>query len=189
MTDRVWLITGASSGLGLAFTRAALAAGDRVAAASRGVDSLDLDVLKLPLDVTDRDAVFAAVDRVVEGLSEALALEAAHFGASVTIVEPGGYWTNLYNDIEVGTENPDYDGLRAALAEQFADGSVDSDPALAAEAVMAVVTSDKPPLRIALGGTTFDLALQASEQRVTTWREWEAVSRAAEHGIPDPRGE
>ncbi|WP_405810721.1 MULTISPECIES: hypothetical protein [unclassified Streptomyces] len=31
--DRVWFITGASSGLGLAFTRAALDAGDRVGGA------------------------------------------------------------------------------------------------------------------------------------------------------------
>jgi NAD(P)-dependent dehydrogenase (short-subunit alcohol dehydrogenase family) len=271
MTGRVWLITGAGSGLGLAFAKAALADGDRVAAASRGIDAVDLDVLKLPLDVTDRDAVFEVVDRVIEefgridvvvnnagtltmgfveefgeaeartlmdtnffgalwvsqavmpvfrkqgsgrmlqissigaitgypssglysaskfaleGLSEALAMEAAHFGAAVTIVEPGGYWTNLYDDIAVQHENPGYDSLRAALAEQFAEGSVDSDPALAAEAVMAVVASDEPPLRIALGGTTLDLALQVSEQRVATWREWEAVSRAAERGIPDPR--
>jgi NAD(P)-dependent dehydrogenase (short-subunit alcohol dehydrogenase family) len=29
-------------------------------------------------------------------MSEALAAEAAGFGVKVTIVQPGGYWTDLY---------------------------------------------------------------------------------------------
>ncbi|WP_174187041.1 SDR family NAD(P)-dependent oxidoreductase [Nocardia barduliensis] len=64
---RVWLITGASRGLGRAFAEAALQAGDRVIGAARNVEPLaDLarrypdDLVRLPLDVTDRAAVFAA---------------------------------------------------------------------------------------------------------------------------------
>lgn len=67
---RVWFITGASRGLGRAFTEAALQAGDRVVGAARNVEPLaDLarrhpgDLVPLPLDVTDRAAVFAGVDR------------------------------------------------------------------------------------------------------------------------------
>ncbi|NUP28968.1 MAG: SDR family NAD(P)-dependent oxidoreductase [Nocardia sp.] len=69
---RVWLITGASRGLGRAFAEAALAAGDRVIGAARNIEPLaDLaqrypgDLVPLPLDVTDRTAVFAAVEQAV----------------------------------------------------------------------------------------------------------------------------
>ncbi|SDJ00758.1 SDR family NAD(P)-dependent oxidoreductase [Nonomuraea jiangxiensis] len=68
--SRVWFITGASRGLGRAFTEAALQAGDRVVGAARNVEPLaDLaqrhpgDLVRLPLDVTDRAAVFAAAEQ------------------------------------------------------------------------------------------------------------------------------
>ncbi len=67
--QRIWFITGASKGLGYAFTRAALAVGDCVAAASRTIDSLQKlradypdTLLPLTLDVTDRKAVFKTVE-------------------------------------------------------------------------------------------------------------------------------
>lgn len=47
-TDRVWFVTGASSGLGLAFTRAALAAGDRVVATARRTALLDPTLAEHP---------------------------------------------------------------------------------------------------------------------------------------------
>src|ERR1700727_2864545 len=68
MSDRPWLITGASRGLGRSFAQAALAAGDRVAATARDTSTLDDlvaehgdAVVPIALDVTDRDAAFAAV--------------------------------------------------------------------------------------------------------------------------------
>ncbi|GAA3154131.1 SDR family NAD(P)-dependent oxidoreductase [Planomonospora alba] len=66
----MWFITGASRGLGRAFTEAALRAGDRVIGAARNVEPLaDLarrhpdGLVRLPLDVTDRAAVFEGVER------------------------------------------------------------------------------------------------------------------------------
>jgi len=273
-TSPVWLITGASSGLGLAITRSALALGDRVIAVSRSGfpdATSEENLLDLRVDVTDRAAVFAAVtvgveafgrlDVVVnnagimttgfveefseeqaraqldtnffgalwvsqavmpvlrgqgsghivqissigalggfpstglysaskfalEGLSEALALEAGTFGVKLTIVEPGGYWTDLYNRMSQADPNPAYDDLRAELEKQFAEGSIDSDPALAAEAIVKLVDSDDPPLRLLLGSMVYDLAFDLSQQKLETWAAWEDVSRAAEHAIPEPR--
>jgi NAD(P)-dependent dehydrogenase (short-subunit alcohol dehydrogenase family) len=65
--ERVWLITGASSGFGRAIAEAALASGDAVVATARRTDGLDdlapgERVHVLPLDVTDaaqREAVVA----------------------------------------------------------------------------------------------------------------------------------
>ncbi|MEV7009991.1 oxidoreductase [Streptosporangium sp. NPDC051022] len=69
---RRWFVTGASRGLGRAFAEAALAAGETVVATAREVGTLrDLvteygeRAVTLPLDVTDRPAVFAAVKEAV----------------------------------------------------------------------------------------------------------------------------
>lgn len=71
--SKVWLITGANSGFGRAFTEAAVAAGDVVVAAARRAGALDELVAAHPdqveavtLDVTDH----TAVDRVVRGVAE-----------------------------------------------------------------------------------------------------------------------
>ena len=132
--------------------------------------------------------IYSASKFALEGFSEALAQEAAHFGVKVSIVEPGGYWTNLYLKMSFTTQNKEYDSLREKLAQQNSTESVDSDPKLAAEAIMKLVNSENPPLRLILGSLVYDLAVENAEKRISTWKEWESVSRSAEHGIPAPEG-
>jgi len=67
-SPKVWFVTGASRGLGRAWTEAALERGDLVVATARSAGTIaDLVVayperaLALPLDVTDRTAVFDTV--------------------------------------------------------------------------------------------------------------------------------
>lgn len=132
--------------------------------------------------------IYSASKFALEGFSEALAQEAAHFGVKVSIVEPGGYWTNLYLKMSFTTQNKEYDSLREKLAQQNSTESVDSDPKLAAEAIMKLVNSENPPLRLILGSLVYDLAVENAEKRISTWKEWESVSRSAEHGIPASEG-
>lgn len=95
MSDRTWFITGASRGFGRSFTRAALAAGDRVAATARDTSSLeDLAsehgdaILPIALDVTDRAAAFAAVQQAHERLGSLDAVvNNAGYGVSGAIEE------------------------------------------------------------------------------------------------------
>ena len=68
-----WLITGCSTGIGREIARAALEAGHSVAVTARNVDAVADFVdqfgdraLALPLDVTDRDEIIAAVGSVEE---------------------------------------------------------------------------------------------------------------------------
>jgi NAD(P)-dependent dehydrogenase (short-subunit alcohol dehydrogenase family) len=84
---RTWFITGAGRGLGRAFTEAALAAGDRVAATARHRESLrDLAdehpaaLRVITLDVRDRQAVFGAVEKAL-----------ACFGRLDVVVNNAGY--------------------------------------------------------------------------------------------------
>lgn len=107
-TARVWFITGASRGLGRAFTEAALAAGDRVVAAARNVGPLEAlsdeypdALVRLPLDVADRRAVFDGVDR------------AAAFGRLDVVVNNAGGL--LYGMVEEATEHQ----VRAHLDVNF----------------------------------------------------------------------
>jgi NAD(P)-dependent dehydrogenase (short-subunit alcohol dehydrogenase family) len=84
---RTWFITGASRGFGREWAIAALERGDSVATTARDTSSLDDlverfgdRVLPLRLDVTDRDAVFAAVAQAHE-----------RFGRLDVVVNNAGY--------------------------------------------------------------------------------------------------
>lgn len=86
---RVWFITGASKGLGYAFTCAALKARDKVVAVARTIDNLakleetyQESLLPLNLDVTDREAVFSTVETAVK-----------HFGRLDIVVNNAGIMT------------------------------------------------------------------------------------------------
>ena len=76
MTQKVWFITGASRGFGREWVTAALERGDRVAGTARDTAMLDElvewfgdAILPIQLDVTDRDADFAAVQQAHEHLA------------------------------------------------------------------------------------------------------------------------
>ncbi|GAB1510228.1 SDR family NAD(P)-dependent oxidoreductase [Actinophytocola sp. KF-1] len=131
--------------------------------------------------------LYSASKFALEGMSEAVAAEAARFGVRTTIVEPGGYWTDLYlSGLRATTPNPAYAELRAELERRFAEGSKDSLPELAARALVRLVDSDDPPLRLLLGDMVYDLAVEVTNRKLATWAEWEEVSRAAEHAVPPP---
>lgn len=131
--------------------------------------------------------MYSASKFALEGMSEALAMEAAPFGVKLSIVQPGGYWTDLYTSMTTTSPLPAYDPLRAELERQWAEGSIDSEPRLAAEALLKLVDSENPPLRLLLGSMVYDLAFDISRGRMETWAGWEQVSRAAEHAVPAPR--
>ncbi len=130
--------------------------------------------------------MYSASKFALEGMSEALAMEAAPFGVKLSIVQPGGYWTDLYTSMTMTSPSPQYAPLRAELEKQWADGSIDSEPRLAAEALLKLVDSQNPPLRLLLGSMVYDLAFDISRQRMATWAAWEQTSRAAEHAVPAP---
>ena len=87
MDNKTWFITGTSRGFGREWTKAALERGDRVAATARDPSTLDDlgtehgdALLAMSLDVTDREAAFAAVRRAHE-----------HFGRLDVVVNNAGY--------------------------------------------------------------------------------------------------
>jgi NAD(P)-dependent dehydrogenase (short-subunit alcohol dehydrogenase family) len=86
-TERIWLITGASSGFGRALADAVVAAGDRVIGAARRPDALGELATKHPdsvesvqLDVTDPDAIAALIAQIEDtyGRIDVLVNNAGH---------------------------------------------------------------------------------------------------------------
>jgi len=87
VSEKVWFITGTSRGFGREWAIAALQRGDKVAATARHTATLDdlVDkygdaILPIQLDVTDRDADFAAVKQAHD-----------HFGRLDIVVNNAGY--------------------------------------------------------------------------------------------------
>ncbi|MFJ9823698.1 SDR family NAD(P)-dependent oxidoreductase [Streptomyces sp. NPDC101160] len=120
----------------------------------------------------------------LEALSESLAQEVAPFGVRVTVVEPGSYATDAMTSVVHAEADPVYEGLR----EQFAAfaSSVDvGDPAAAGRALLKIVDSENPPLRVFFGAQGNELLPQVYTDRLHTWAAWQDLAREA-HG--DVRG-
>jgi NAD(P)-dependent dehydrogenase (short-subunit alcohol dehydrogenase family) len=123
--------------------------------------------------------LYGAGKWALEGMSEALAKEAAAFGGAVTIVEPGGYETGLFSaGLTVADRLDGYAELHAQLEEAWSE-AVDADPALAAQALLTLVDSDAPPLRLVLGAAVYDAIPEIVAARAAELEAWREISRAA----------
>jgi NAD(P)-dependent dehydrogenase (short-subunit alcohol dehydrogenase family) len=125
----------------------------------------------------------------LEALNESLAHEVADFGIKVTVVEPGGFATRdgknpdpLANG-HVAERNPVYDGLRQRLAGLMGKQPA-GDPAAAAQALLKIVDSDNPPLRVLFGQGFYSMLQQVYADRLKTWADWQDLSAEA-HGELD----
>lgn len=122
----------------------------------------------------------------LEGLNEALALEVAGFGIKVTVIEPGGFATRSGKNPDplanghVAEHNPVYDGLRQWLGGMVGKQAA-GDPAAAAQALLKLVDSDSPPLRVLFGQGFYPMIQQAYADRLKTWDDWQELSAEA-HG-------
>lgn len=120
----------------------------------------------------------------VEGLSEALAAEVAPLGIRVTIIEPGPFRTDFLgrSGMEAEKRIADYaataDNARKYMSEQ--DGKQPGDPLKAVHAMMKVVASENPPLRLLLGAN----ALKRVREKIDRWQKemttWEETTVGAD---------
>src|SRR6201999_1160402 len=85
---KVWLITGAGSGIGAGTAKAAVQAGDRVVATARNLDKAR-NALR---DVTSENLAFVQLDVADEGQAKAAVEEAVQrFGRIDVVVNNAGY--------------------------------------------------------------------------------------------------
>jgi NAD(P)-dependent dehydrogenase (short-subunit alcohol dehydrogenase family) len=117
----------------------------------------------------------------LEGLSQALAEEVAPFGIRVTLIEPGGFTTGRFERAGHAEQLPEYDRSRELIRPGSAKRSaVQGDPAATAEAVLRIVDSDDPPLRVFFGSNWLALAEEELERRLDGWRRSQPLAELSE---------
>src|SRR6201996_1155052 len=124
--------------------------------------------------------VYAASKFAVEGLSESLAAEVKSFGINVSIIEPAGFDTEWGSSSAAHTAPiPDYNGIKAAyragIPPDFrgaASGTI--------EAVLKLIDSENPPLRLLLGKYANMLVKKEYAGRNAEWDSWLETTLAAQ---------
>ncbi len=121
--------------------------------------------------------IYCATKFALEGLAECLALEVAHLVIHVTIVEPGAFRTNLgTSGTPTAKEIPDYAESSGRTREWRTNtaGRELGDPQKAVQAIIQVVESDHPPLRLVLGEDAVNAAeskLNSFKAEIDAWKE------------------
>jgi len=124
--------------------------------------------------------LYSASKFAVEAISESLAAEVGGFGINVSILEPNGFKTEFATTSAIESKPlAVYDEVRAALAA----GNNPDDwgvPEATTEAVLKLVDTVNPPLRLILGRVGFQWINHVYDQRMKTWAAWQDISVAAQ---------
>jgi NAD(P)-dependent dehydrogenase (short-subunit alcohol dehydrogenase family) len=123
-------------------------------------------------------SIYGATKWALEGVSESLAAELKPLGIKVTMVQPGPFRTDFIARSLDRAENhiADYDRTSGKFS-RFLDtmvGKQPGDPAKAAEAIIAAVESETPPLRLILGKYANDKTrkkLSDAERERAAWEQ------------------
>jgi NAD(P)-dependent dehydrogenase (short-subunit alcohol dehydrogenase family) len=118
----------------------------------------------------------------LEGFSQSLSQEVAEFGIKVTLIEPAGYSTDWSGpSAKHSTTLPVYDPVRDAAAKARSQRfTAPGNPAATRDAILQVVDSDNPPLRLFLGESPLRIAVADYGSRLATWAQWQQVAAAAQ---------
>jgi NAD(P)-dependent dehydrogenase (short-subunit alcohol dehydrogenase family) len=120
---------------------------------------------------------YCATKFALEGLTETLRDEVAGFGIVTLIVEPGAFRTGLFRpgaayESAAMAEYADIVGPTRAYVRGN-DGLQPGDPAKAAQAILAALDADRPPLRLVLGADaigTIERRLEGVAEELAVWR-------------------
>lgn len=130
---------------------------------------------------------YNATKYAVDGFSEALSKETAPLGIKVTIIAPSGFRTDWAgrsaNDAKKQID--DYSetaGKSAGMIREYS-GNQPGDPERAAQAMIDVVESENPPLRLLLGKAALKGAREKLEELKTDFDAWEETTTGAD--FPD----
>ncbi len=122
--------------------------------------------------------IYCGTKFALEALSEALSKEVESLGIKVTIVEPGAFRTDFNGRSLAAPEQliDDYAPITGPFLKwiQQMDGKQPGDPDKAAQAMIKVVESDNPPLRLALGAdavSAIEAKLESVKAELDAWKQ------------------
>ncbi len=124
-------------------------------------------------------SIYGATKCALEGASESLAAEVRPLGLKVTIVQPGPFRTDFISrSLERALDRiADYEATSGKFLRflETMSGRQPGDPAKAADAIIAAVALEHPPLRLVLGKYAIE---KARRKFVSAGRELDAGSAA-----------
>jgi len=124
--------------------------------------------------------VYNASKWALEAVSEAMAQEVAAQGIKVTIVEPGGYSTDWGSaSAKQSNAMEEYTPIKESLMEMWKDIPM-GDPEATDEAILKIVDSENPPLRLFLGAMPNQIIKDVYAKRLKEWDEWNDVAVKAQ---------
>jgi NAD(P)-dependent dehydrogenase (short-subunit alcohol dehydrogenase family) len=116
----------------------------------------------------------------LEGMSEALAVELKPLNIHLTLVEPGPFRTEWAGASSVRAKKviKDYTASSGERIKMLSstDGKQPGNPEKAAKAIIRLVNSENPPLRLALGKPAIDAIREKLRSVEKELEAWEAVS-------------
>jgi NAD(P)-dependent dehydrogenase (short-subunit alcohol dehydrogenase family) len=134
-----------------------------------------------------RLGLYHASKWALEGMTESLAQEIAPFGIKVTIVEPGGFATEWMNaSMDFAPTMPEYvEALGPVPPSRIRpyerpEGLKVGDPRKAGPALLEIVNTENPPLRVIWGGNAYDMVTGTYQKRLAEWAAWETMSRSTD---------
>ena len=130
---------------------------------------------------------YAATKFGVVGLSEALSKEVGVLGIKVTVVEPGPFRTD-WAGRSLQSSGKRIEAYAATVHQRLDQvsgysGQQPGDPVRGAEAIIAAVDSDSPPLHLVLGAFAVSVARKKIETLSAEIDAWEALPLSAD--FPD----
>jgi NAD(P)-dependent dehydrogenase (short-subunit alcohol dehydrogenase family) len=124
---------------------------------------------------------YCATKFALEGITQALHDEVAPFGIRTMIVEPGAFRTGLFRPDAAYQSQPmpEYAQTVGPTRDYVSGGHglQPGDPAKAAQAIVAALEADEPPLRLVLGGDAIDNIRARLDQLTGELARWEEVGR------------
>lgn len=131
---------------------------------------------------------YHATKYAVEGISESLSQELAPSNIRVTLIEPSGFRTDWggRSSLKTNTAINEYEQSSVGYmlnAVQSGGGQEAGDPAKAAAAVVTVVETDNPPLRLLLGNDAYKAATNKFTTLLQSIEEWKETTINADFPI------
>lgn len=129
---------------------------------------------------------YHATKYAVEGISESLSQELAPFNIHVTLMEPSSFRTDWGGRSSVKTETSIPELKESIVGQmlqgvQLGAGQEAGDPVKAAEAVIKVVETTEPPLRLLLGQQAYDAATYKFNNMLSSIEEWKDTTVNADY--------
>jgi NADP-dependent 3-hydroxy acid dehydrogenase YdfG len=129
----------------------------------------------------------------VEGFSEALALELAPLGIKVTLIEPGPFRTEFLAGSLCVSGEPiaDYAETAGKVRGNMlkGSGSQKGDPVKAIAAILEIVNTPEPPLRLLLGSVAYNRVHEKIDLLQRDIKAWEKVTLGADFPESSADGE